>query len=56
MSNERLAIAIVVPRYGREVGGGAERLAREYALRLADRFEFQSSKKLDSSTSVCQFL
>ena len=39
MSNERLSVAIVVPRYGREVGGGAERLAREYALRLADRFE-----------------
>jgi glycosyltransferase involved in cell wall biosynthesis len=32
-------IAVVVPRYGREVNGGAETLAREYATRLAERHE-----------------
>jgi glycosyltransferase involved in cell wall biosynthesis len=32
-------VAIVVPRYGAEVNGGAEALARQYAHRLADRAE-----------------
>jgi glycosyltransferase involved in cell wall biosynthesis len=32
-------IAFVTPRYGCEIGGGAESLVREYAKRLADRHE-----------------
>lgn len=32
-------IAIVVPRYGDDVNGGAETLAREYATRLAGRMD-----------------
>ena len=35
----RRSIAVVVPRFGASVGGGAERLAREYANRLARRFD-----------------
>ena len=34
-----MRVAIVVPRYGAEVNGGAEALAREYAHRLSDRAE-----------------
>lgn len=34
-----MRIAIVVPRYGRDVGGGAETLARDYATRLAARMD-----------------
>lgn len=34
-----MRIAVVVPRYGREVNGGAETLAREYATRLAPRHD-----------------
>ncbi len=33
--SDRYRLAIVVPRYGREVNGGIEALAREYAVRLA---------------------
>ena len=33
------SVAIVVPRFGAEVGGGAERLAREYAACLAGTFD-----------------
>lgn len=32
-------LAIVVPRYGSEIGGGAEGLARQYAQRLTDRWD-----------------
>ncbi len=32
----RFKLAIVVPRYGRDVNGGAEVLARQYATRLAE--------------------
>lgn len=35
----RYRLAIVVPRYGAEVNGGAEALARAYALRLAGHCE-----------------
>ena len=34
-----MRLAIVVPRYGRDVGGGAETLARDYATRLAGRMD-----------------
>ena len=34
-----LRIAIVVPRYGQAVGGGAEALARQYATHLARRMD-----------------
>lgn len=34
-----MRIAVVSPRYGAEIGGGAETLARLYAHRLADRAE-----------------
>lgn len=39
MSTRRRPIAIVVPRFGRDVVGGAEGLARDYARRLTDRFD-----------------
>lgn len=34
-----MRIAVVAPRYGAEIGGGAENLARDYATRLAARHE-----------------
>jgi glycosyltransferase involved in cell wall biosynthesis len=34
-----MRVAIVVPRYGREVNGGAEAHAREYARRLSERVD-----------------
>jgi len=41
VNGDRLKVAIVTPRYGREVGGGAERLARDYATRLAGRMSVE---------------
>lgn len=38
MSTNR-RVAIVVPRYGRDVNGGAETLARDYATRLAQHMD-----------------
>lgn len=32
-----MRVAVVTPRFGAAIGGGAETLGREYALRLADR-------------------
>ena len=37
MSGDPLRVAVVVPRYGADLGGGAEGLARWVATRLADR-------------------
>lgn len=38
-SLDRRHLAIVVPRYGPEIGGGIEALARMYAQRLAERLD-----------------
>jgi glycosyltransferase involved in cell wall biosynthesis len=41
MPGDRRRLAFVVPRYGAEIVGGAETLARGFAERLADRFEVE---------------
>jgi hypothetical protein len=41
MPGDRRRLAFVVPRYGPEIVGGAETLARGFAERLADRVEVE---------------
>jgi len=52
MNAGRLKVAVVSPRYGTQVGGGAETLAREYAVRLARHHEVTvlTTRALDYTT------